>query len=387
MAITSFSFKIASRCNLNCSYCYVYNKGDSTWRARPPIMSDRVFTSALERIREYCRAHGRNAATIVFHGGEPTLVGAEKLRKWCEMAWTQLAGINVAFTIQTNGTLIDEEWAKLFSDFNFNVGLSVDGPAEIHDLFRVDHLGRGSFDRVSEAASMLSAFNVQFGILSVVQFGADPLSCHRALVKLGSRSIGYMLPHFTHDTVGPIHERFGRTPCADFLLPILDYWWENQIPEMRIREFWNIGRLIMGGRSRSDTIGNDPFGYLFVESDGDIEGLDILRICGDESYRTGLNVLRNGFDEIANISPMHAQLLSGSFPKPSACASCPERETCAGGYLPHRHSKSRGFDNPSVWCADLLLLFNRMRELLGISPVETAQLRRDLVQSSGAVTI
>jgi uncharacterized protein len=381
MTISSFSFKIASRCNLDCPYCYVYNKGDFAWSARPPVMSDEVFRAALDRIREYCYVHRRETVSIVFHGGEPTLVGVRKLRKWCEVARSELAGISVSFGIQTNGTLITEEWAEFFCDYEVQVGLSIDGPREVHNRSRIDHRGRGTFDRIVKSANILSALEVHFGVLSVVQFGADPLSFHKALVDLNCKSIGYLLPHFTHDTVPPIHAQFGRTPCADFLLPILNYWWEHQVDQIRIREFWNMGRLIMGGKSRVDSIGNSSFSYLFVETDGDIEGLDILRICPGELYRTGVNVAHGTFDEIFDISPFHAQLLDGTVPLPSGCSSCHERETCAGGYLPHRHSIARGFDNASVWCADLLVLFERMRELLGVTHIETTRLRRELEQA------
>jgi uncharacterized protein len=345
-------------------------------------MSDTVFKAAIARVREYCRKVQQTSISVVFHGGEPTLVGTERLDAWCNYVRRELDGVaDVTIGIQTNGTLLNSAWADFFLKHSVRVGLSVDGPKEIHDKARVDFEGRGSYARVKAGAKILRDARVPFGILSVVQFGVDPLVCHKSLVDLGCRSVGYMLPHFTHDTIGPIRARYGSTPCADFLLPILEDWWANSSIDLRIREFWNIGRLIMGGHSKVDSMGNNALGFLFVESDGDIEGLDILRACDGGLYRTGLNVLRNDFLDVLETSELHRRLLTGAIPLPSACEACVERETCAGGYIPHRFSKSRAFDNASVWCADLLALFGRMRLLLGVSHEETVRRRLGLAGS------
>src|SRR5262245_40435337 len=106
-----FVLKVASRCNLNCSYCYVYNKGDSTWRARPSVMPATVFTAAVQRLQRYCARSGQTEAHIVFHGGEPCLVGAARLKAWCRELRDGLRGVATAyFSIQTNGTLVNQEW-------------------------------------------------------------------------------------------------------------------------------------------------------------------------------------------------------------------------------------------------------------------------------------
>jgi uncharacterized protein len=349
-------------------------------------MSDDVYRAALRRIAEYCRDHGQDSISIVFHGGEPTLLGVGKLRQWCQEAAEALEGLQVSFAIQTNGTLIDSEWVNFFSDWKFNVGMSVDGSESVHDRQRVDHKGVGSYSRVAASARLLAASDVSFGILSVVQLGEDPLECHRSLVALGCKSLGYMMPHYTHDTIGPIRSQYGPTPCADFLLPILEEWFTTDCDRVRIREFWNIGRLIMGGRSRTDVFGNDPLGYLFVETDGQIEGLDILRICGDDSYKTGLNVLDSGFADVVKRSDLNRMLLEGTLPLPTSCTDCPESSTCAGGYAPHRFSLARGFDNSSVWCADIIKIFSCMREYLGVSHDETEELRKKLAHTHDVKT-
>ncbi|GLV55776.1 hypothetical protein KDH_26200 [Dictyobacter sp. S3.2.2.5] len=281
--------------------------------------------------------------------------------------------------IQTNGTLLNRAWAKVLLKHQVRVGVSMDGPEELHNTYRVDHKGQGSYENVVRGLNVLREENVPFGILSVIQLGADPLVIHHHFLSLGCKSISYILPDFTHDTILPIRERYGPTPCADFLIPIFDDWWFNGTLEVRIRDFWNVARLIMGGDSLTDSLGNNPFHFIFVETDGKIEGLDVLRVCSEGMTNTTLNVQYADFRDIAQVSALHTRAIFTGMPLPEACSSCPERDTCSGGYLPHRYSKQRGFDNSSIWCADLLRLFAHIRSRMGVS-IEETQLRRQVLR-------
>lgn len=371
-----FILKVASRCNLNCSYCYVYNKGDSTWRSRPSIMSATVFTAAVVRIRRYCESSGQTDTRVVFHGGEPCLVGAERLKAWCRELRDGLRGVATPrFSIQTNGTLVDSEWIALFRDEEIQVGVSIDGPAAIHDEFRVDHQGRGSHGTVEEGMRRLLAAGLSPQVLSVIPLRGDGLRTYEYFRALGIRRINFLLPDYTHDTKRSEVTRFGPTPVADFLMPIVERWCLTDWEETDVVLFRQIAELILGGSSGSDQFGNNPLGIVFVETDGDIEGLDFLRVCGDGAAAVGLSVLRDDFEHIATASELHGRAIFEGLRLPSACVDCPERDTCGGGCLPHRFSLDRGFDNPSIWCADILQLFGKMRELLAVSVAETASRR------------
>jgi uncharacterized protein len=188
------------------------------------------------------------------------------------------------------------------------------------------------------------------------------------------------MPDLTHDTFGEIHARFGPSPCADFLIPIFDDWWFNDTIDIRIRNFWDIGRLIMGGRTQVDALGNPPLSFVVVNTAGDVEGLDVLKACDDGLVKTGLNVHEDDFQDLAQTSPMHASMVFDRMPLSDRCRACPEGKTCAGGYHPHRYSHARGFNNPSVWCTDLLRLFTHIRARLGVSVAETETRRLALEQ-------
>jgi uncharacterized protein len=369
----AFVLKVVSRCNLNCRYCYVYNKGDETWRTRPVIMSDAVVEAAIDKMLDWCNESHQSLTRITFHGGEPLLAGRRRFERWCLRIRSRMEGTSkVAFNVQTNGTPLNEDWARLFLDQRIAVGVSIDGPAAIHDSMRINHQGEGSHARVVRGIEALKAHAVPMGALAVVQFGADSVSIHRHLVALGFPNINYLLPDFTHDTVAQIHRQFGVTPCADFLLPIFDEWWINGTLEVNIPLFIAVARLVLGGRSNIDMVGNEPFGFVFIEPDGAIEDLDALRVCRHGMAGTGLNVYSSDIADVASLSPLHRAAMFEGLDTPRGCTGCAEFKTCAGGYLPHRWSSTSGFDNPSVWCADLLKLFTHVRDRLGVDLSETA---------------
>ena len=378
--ISQVILKVASRCNLNCSYCYVYNMADSTWKSRPPFMSDEVFEATLERIRRNCRNFTpEEEFRIAFHGGEPCLIGVSQFDRWCAKAGEVLNGIvRTRLVIQTNGTLLNSDWAEAFRKHDVTAGISLDGPRPINDLLRVDHAGRGSYDQVERGIRILQDANVRFGIACVIPLGSDPLAVHHHFLKLGCRSITYLLPHFTHDTIGPIRALYGETPCADFLIPIFDDWWFNSTMDVKIGDLYNMARIIMGGRSEIETLGNDPPLYVFIESDGEMEGLDNLRACADGISKINLNVRDADFEEIWQTGTIHGPAIFQGMPLPHGCRSCPERDACGGGYLPHRYSEAAKFDNPSVWCADLLKLFAHLRGRMGVTIEETRSKRQAL---------
>jgi uncharacterized protein len=342
-------------------------------------MSNAVFEKALERIRKHCVFSGQNYANIVFHGGEPCLIGVRQFDDWCGKARQVLQNIaSVKFYIQTNGTLLERPWAEAFRKYEVSVGVSMDGPRQVHDIVRIDHRGRGSYDQVKRGLEMLQEEHIPYGVLSVIALGADSLAVHRHFMALGCKNVTYVLPHFTHDTIGPIRQIYGSTPCADFLIPIFDDWWFNGTPDIQIGDLRNIARIILGGSSRIETLGNEPPRYVFIEADGELEGLDNLRACMNGISRIKLNVLQSDFREILHSNTMHKTAIFQGMPLPRLCRGCAEQHTCAGGYLPHRYSSANGFDNPSVWCADLLKIFAHIRLRLGVTFEETVARRQEL---------
>ena len=153
--IDTVLLKVASRCNLDCSYCYVYHLGDDRWRNQPKQMSETVQSATARQLAEL-RARQKQPLSVVLHGGEPLLVGADRLRDMCGQLRSALpppCGVHV----QTNGVLLTDEIIDIFVRFGVGVSISIDGPVDLHDRFRVDHRGRGSYEHVRGAIRRLVA--------------------------------------------------------------------------------------------------------------------------------------------------------------------------------------------------------------------------------------
>ena len=353
--------KVASRCNLNCLYCYVYNKGDESWRDQPALMTDETFRASVRWMERQLRENNQEQITLLFHGGEPLLLGVDRFDGWCREASDAIGRERVRFAVQTNGVLINRRWCDVFIRHGVSVGVSLDGPEAVNDELRVDVHGNGSYLRVREGIHQLRDEGVPWSVLSVVNLGHDPLGIHRHLLDdIGTTNVDYLIPDHTHETIQAVRSRYGATPVSDWLIPIFDDWWARDSIRVRVRIFDAMVGSILRSRVGSVQFGNPPFGYLVVESDGTVEALDVLKICGSSPGKTGLTV--RSPEPVAQALPsfLRAAVFEG-LPLPDACEGCREAATCAGGWLPHRFSRAREFNNPSAWCSDLYKLFGHVR--------------------------
>jgi uncharacterized protein len=353
--------KIAELCNLNCQYCYIYNHQDRSFRHRPKFMSDQVYLALLDRIGEYCDARPGHRMHITFHGGEPTLVGPNRLR-WLAAQARDVLGTRLgALLMQTNGTLINDAWIDALIDGRVHTSVSLDGPAHIHDRERIDHLGRGSHAGAVRGLRLLQDAGLRPGVIGVVTPGQDGRQAYQHFRELGITSIDFLLPDITHDTKAFWYAACGARPVADFLIPAFDAWFDEDDPAVMVRIFHGLLSRMMGGAMLNDAFGNPRQAYLIIETDGSIQPLDALRACEDGMTATEANVRAHRLDDLAVDAPLAHQLMTEITPLSAVCQRCPELHTCGGGYLPHRFSKANGFDNPSAWCEDILALLAHMR--------------------------
>ena len=167
-----------SDCNLHCDYCFFLKKA-TLYPGSDFRMSDEVHEAY---IRQLFKAHQVPSVTVAWQGGEPTLMGLDFFRHSLELQ-KQYArpGTRIENSFQTNGVLLNDDWCSFFRDNNFLVGLSLDGPGDLHDLYRKDRAGRGTFDRVMRGARLLQKHRVEFNVLCTVNSkNADqPLKVYR----------------------------------------------------------------------------------------------------------------------------------------------------------------------------------------------------------------
>lgn len=361
-ALHSAIVKIASRCNLNCSYCYVYNHEDNGYLRRPVFMSPEVFEQTLRVLARHCDLHEPHRMTLLFHGGEPLLVGRDRFRRMVDLAHDLLGNRLRRLAVQTNATLIDRQWAALLRETAVDVSVSLDGTRAAHDAARIDHLGDGSYDDTVRGLDELHLAGLNPYILCVVNPRHSGLEVYEHFISLGLKRFDFLIPDVSHDNKPFRYGGLTEYPIADYLLPIFDAWLERDDPSIEIRLFENLLGVLMGGRSVSDAFGNIPMRYAIIEADGAIEGLDALRVCGNNLAASGLNVQTHSLDDLPLGNPVVYEAASHGFALPDRCRACPEATVCGGGYPPHRYSRARGFNNPSVWCKDILRVLAHMRD-------------------------
>jgi uncharacterized protein len=174
---------IGSLCNLNCTYCYYLHKEGLLQQPRAPRMSDEM----LERhIRQYIEAQTGDEVVFSWQGGEPTLLGLDFFHRVMELeARYKKPHQRIENDLQTNGTLLDAEWAAFLKQHNFLVGLSCDGPKHLHDQYRVTKGGQSTHDKVMAAARLLQKHGVPFNALCVVnrENVKYPLDVYRFLIR------------------------------------------------------------------------------------------------------------------------------------------------------------------------------------------------------------
>ncbi|HAS41490.1 MAG TPA: radical SAM protein [Microscillaceae bacterium] len=371
--------KIASRCNINCTYCYMYNKGDETYLSQPKKMSDEVVDTMLQRVRYHCLKHGIEYFRFVLHGGEPLLTGKDFIRTFVKKARrVLLPDTKPVFSIQTNALLLDQEWVALFKELGIHVGISIDGVKEVNDEYRVDHQGKGTYDRVVAGIQQLHDFNadkapkeqVHPGAILVVNPDSDPVEAYHHFKELGLKAIKPVLPDYTYED---LPENFDpedttHTPFGDWLIALFDEWFQDQENQIRVSLFKEIIELLLGSESGTDTVGNDEVGVIVVETDGGIETVDALKVCGHGFTKEGLNVLQHEFDESLDTSLAGMYFMSKK-QLCNQCQACPVNEICGGGFIPHRYSRKNGFNNPSIYCYGLMKLMTHIQgRVLGQFP-------------------
>jgi uncharacterized protein len=354
--------KIASRCNLNCTYCYMYNKGDTTYLQQPKVMSNDTIDNLITKIILHCQSHDLKVFTIVLHGGEPLLAGMEKIKYFVEKAneYSMKNNIEIKFTIQTNGLLLTEEWCKFLSKFKIRLSISLDGVKEINDKYRIDHAGNGSYDKILEAVNIA---NVHYtlqppSILSVLDINNNPVEALNHIVAIGAKSVDFLLPASNYKDLPP-KPTYGAfvsslNPYGDWLSTLYNHLKTIPIEKRPIvKLFHNLIAKIMGAEILSDIIGDDENHVLVIETNGDIEPIDMLKICGNGFTKGNINIFTNTLDDAFSLTLAELYYNSHNI-LCEQCKECPILSLCGSGFIVHRYSEDNKFNNPTVYCKDYI---------------------------------
>jgi uncharacterized protein len=359
MRFTSFLIKVASRCNLNCSYCYMYQHADQSWKNKPRVLSELHQKCLVNRLEEYVKAKGLSHILLVYHGGEPLIFGADRLVNLYNNIRKQLdpLGCRVDAGIQTNGVLLNEKILSAFEKQGISVSLSIDGPKEIHDVHRLDHKGKASFEKVYHAQLLLKKFPKTFtGCISVINPNFNPRLLFDFFSENGITDLNILLPDANYLSPPPGRKE-NPNLYKDWLINAFDCWFDH-FSHIKCKFFESVLMAILGNQGQTDSLGLGDISMLNIETDGSYHDLDVLKITEENSSDLGLNLEKDPIiaAETSEKIAFHRRLLTkeGLSDK---CLVCPHVNTCGGGSVPHRFGPN-GYANPTVYCQEMYALMN-----------------------------
>jgi uncharacterized protein len=350
--ISSLLIKPASAvCNLDCAYCFYLDRDADPYKSLP---ARRMTDDTLERLVDSYLFYSFPNSIFAFQGGEPTLAGPAFFEELCQLQKRYgRDGQNVSNSLQTNGLLLDDRWCQLFRAYNWLIGLSIDGPEEMHDLYRFDKQGRGTWKQVMQGMETLQKNNVEFNALCVLSQAnvSKPKEVYKFFRKLGIDYLQFIpLAEFAPDgsplpfTITP--QQYGRFLCETF-----DLWWPER-RSVRIRFFDNIAEALAGQKPGNCTMHETCDSYAVVEYNGDVYPCDFFV---ERSWKLG-NIHLESWAEIARRQTRYSFAAKKTLAHPE-CQVCEYAPICHGGCPKLRHGQHGRFEDLDYFCQAYKMIY------------------------------
>lgn len=320
----------SSLCNLRCRYCFYEDESEKRMQKSMGVMQE----ATAQRVIEAAVEAGRNGRGISFsfQGGEPTVAGLPFFERFVSLVREEnKTRLPVSYAIQTNGTLLDEEWADFFARNHFLVGISVDGGKGLHDQNRMDAQGKGTYAQVTAAYRMLKKHRVDTNILCVVtrQCAGSAQRVYRELKAIGAQYLQFI------PCLDPLGEargcmKYSLTPEAygNFLCALFDIWYQDWCDGryISIRYFDDLVHMAMGMAPSTCSSSGRCGGYVVVESDASVYPCDFYAL---DAWRMG-SLMDTPLEKLMQ-SETYRRFCTESMNRPKDCANCAYERLCHGG--------------------------------------------------------
>ena len=361
---------IGPLCNLDCRYCFYLEKENLFPSKENFKMTDEVLEAY---IRQYIEQQDIPEINFAWQGGEPTLVGVDFFRKVVALQSKYANGKHISNALQTNGTLLDDHWGEFLAEHQFLIGLGVDGPPKLHNIYRVDKKGAGSYDRMAVGLRFLKKHGVKFNTLTVVNRmnSRKPLEVYRYLKQIGSGFIQFIplverlldgeAARLGLDLAAPprMDETEINRPSVtewsvesktygEFLIAIFDEWVRNDVGQVFVQLFDATLGATMSMKSSlclfSPTCGT----AMALEHNGDVFSCDHYVY---PRYKLG-NILNQNLRDLADSEFQRKFGRDKSDSLPCLCRECEVRYACHGECPKHRFLRTQdGEDGLNYLCA------------------------------------
>ncbi len=349
---------VGALCNLACTYCYYLDKNELA-------VSPKQRHMPLQLLEKYIRQHieATTGDTVQFswHGGEPLLAGLDFFRKITELQGIYMpADKKLINGLQTNGILIDDDWCRFFSDNNFSVGLSMDGPSFLHNVYRTTAGGGLTFHRVKEAYLLLKEYGIHTEILCVVNAEnvMYPLQLYDFFRALGVEYITFIPLVEREDDGSPAAFSVPAEEYGAFLLTIFDRWKAHDIGHIRVQIFEEALRTAFRQDHTLCIFKKTCGGVPVLEMNGDLYSCDHFV---DSHHLTG-NINDSSLADLLDSDRQRDFGRQKLSTLPSYCLECEVRDMCNGGCPKNRFISSPGGEpGLNYLCTGYKIIFGHIK--------------------------
>ena len=319
----------SSSCNLRCPYCFYIDVADNRCIPNFGKMSNETIDSLVSGAFTAIRNGGQ--VQFSFQGGEPTLAGLQYFKTFTEIVRKYLEtkpDVKVNYAIQTNGTMLNDEWIDFFSQYNFLVGVSLDGYQENTDQFRIDIRGIGQYHLIMKNIEKIRSRGIDFNILTVLtkNLAKDPEKLYRFYKEHNIKHV-QLIPCLPKLDLKEDTEAMDARSFASFYKPFYDLWKEDYLrgEGMSVGLFDNVIPMYVGIAPQQCGMLGKCAPQFVVEGDGSVYPCDFFVL---DEYRCG-SVQEHSVHDLLRKSTMIKFLKEGNRPSPS-CATCPFKQVCHG---------------------------------------------------------
>ena len=378
--------KVSERCNINCTYCYIFNLGNDIAINSNPIISNNTIKDLKEFFERASQEYDIETVQVDFHGGEPLMMGKERFENACkELTSGDYNEAKLNLACQTNAILIDDEWIDIFSKYNISVGISIDGPKHINDRHRLDRKGRSTYESTVKGLVMLQdawkagRLNDEPGILCVANPSVKGAEIYRYFVDvLKCKKFDFLIPDESHDTC------INPNGLSDFYCSALDEFFSDADKNVYVRYFHTHIQSMLSsefspvmGVSKS---GSDTLAFT-VSSEGELYVDDTLRATNDPIFSPIGKIQYLMLSETLDSWQMKKYMAVNN-QLPTACNDCVWKKLCGGGRHIQRYSKVDDFNRETVFCPSIRKIMSRAASYLIESGISEDTIMKNLEVNS-----
>jgi uncharacterized protein len=345
-------------CNLSCSYCF-YRRVKELY----PEMQTSMSRPAAETMIRKALFAGATLNSFCWQGGEPLLMGLDFFRDAVAFQKKYARpGQVIENSLQTNGLLLDDEWCGFLREENFLVGISLDGPAPVHDFYRKDHAQKGTFSEVMRSIGLMKKHGVEFNILCLLTDRniKSPVDLYNFFRSHDFKFLQF-INCFENDHLSGALKAFSvrGEETGEFYIKLFDEWFEKDFFDVSVRFFEDILLYLVDGVKASCCYNDKCSSYLVVEYNGDCYPCDFFVF---REWKLG-NLIKNDIRTIMK-SPLRSRFASLKADLPEACRKCRILSFCRGDCTRFRYLPETGYKNITEYCTAIRRVYHHIESRL-----------------------